>query len=180
MDRYNHICLRATYNEWMNAKIYNAMIYELADEIIVGQNDQFDEVIKMLNHLIVVDTLWLKRFAIHPANYTALESVLSLPTPENLEQIVSTNIQELAEFRQYLDKIICEWAHAISRIDLDHQLCYKTTQGVITNHKFFSLIMYFFNYQTFIREKILALLLQAEIDVGATELVVPMPSGINI
>lgn len=128
----------------MNAKIYNAMIYELADGIIAGQNDQIDEVIKMLNHLIVVDTLWLKRFAIHPANYTALTSVLSLPTPENLEQIVSTNIQELAEFRQFLDKIICEWAHAISRIDLDHQLCYKTTQGVITNHKFFSLIMYFF------------------------------------
>ena len=109
------------YLENQNFSI-EASIDELADGIIAGQNDQIDEVIKMLNHLIVVDTLWLKRFAIHPANYTALESVLSLPTPENLEQIVSTNIQELAEFRQYLDKIICEWAHAISRIDLDHQL----------------------------------------------------------
>jgi hypothetical protein len=76
--------------------------------------------------------------------------------------------------------MICEWAHAITRIDLDHQLCYKNSQGIITNHKFFSLIMYFFNYQTFIREKILALLLQADIDVGATELIVPMPSGIDI
>jgi len=180
LDRYNHICLRATYNEWMNAKIYNAIMYEFADDIIEGQNDLIDDAIRLLNHLIVVDTLWLKRFAIHPANYTALESVLSLPTPDNLEQIISSDIQELAEFRQYLDKIICEWAHAIARIDLDHQLCYKNTQGIITNHKFFSLIMYFFNYQTFIREKILALLLQAEIDVGATELIVPMPSGIDI
>ncbi len=67
MDRYNHICLRATYNEWMNAKIYNAIMYEFADDIIEGQNDLIDSAIRLLNHLIVMDTLWLKRFAIHPA-----------------------------------------------------------------------------------------------------------------
>ncbi len=164
----------------MNAKIYNAILYEVTDDVFENQNDLIDDIIKKLNHLIVVDTLWLQRFTIHPANYTSLASVLSIPTPHDLEQIISSNIQQLSEFRQYLDKMICEWAHAISRIDLDHQLCYKNTHGIITNHKFFNLIMYFFNYQAFIREKLIILLEQADIVVGETELIVPIPSGIDI
>jgi uncharacterized damage-inducible protein DinB len=180
LDRYNHICLRATYNEWMNAKIYNAIMYEVANDVLTSQNNLIEDIIKKLNHLIVVDTLWLQRFAIHPANYTTLASVLSIPAPHDLEQIISSDIHQLSEFRQYLDKMIGEWAHTIARIDLDHQLCYKNTHGIITNHKFFNLIMYFFNYQAFIREKLIILLEQADIVVGETELIVPMPSGIDI
>jgi hypothetical protein len=41
----------------MNAKIYNAIMYEFADDIIEGQNDLIDDAIRLLNHLIVVDTL---------------------------------------------------------------------------------------------------------------------------
>lgn len=164
----------------MNAKIYNSISYEWTNDIVNSQNELIDDVVKMLNHLIIVDTVWLKRFAIHPANYIALTSILSLPSPDNIEQIISSDITELAKFRQYLDKIICEWAHTVTKTDLDHQLCYKTMHGIITNHKFFNLIMYFFNYQTFIREKLLIRLLELDIDIGATELIVPMPRGIDI
>ena len=47
----------------MNAKIYNAIMYEFADDIIEGQNDLIDSAIRLLNHLIVVDTLW--RFSLY-------------------------------------------------------------------------------------------------------------------
>lgn len=180
MDRFNHICLRATYNEWMNTKIYSVMADECLNGVIDDTDNLIPAVINILNHLMVADILWLKRFAIHPANYSALAPILSLPTPARLDQILFTDILHLAERRQFLDKIICEWAHSIVRLDLDHQLCYKNMKGMITNQKFFSLIMHFFNYQTYHRGQIITLLSQADIEIGATELFVPTPDGIDI
>jgi uncharacterized damage-inducible protein DinB len=163
----------------MNNKIYHVLTDEYPDGVFNSHQESLYSVVKMLNHLIIVDIIWLKRFAIHPANYDALTPILSAPTPKDPDEIITQNILDLAEQRKLIDKVISEWAHSISRTDLDYLLCYKSTQGAITHNKFFTLIMYFFNYQTHIRGKILALLSFANLDVGATELIVIAPSGVE-
>lgn len=180
MDRLNHICLRATYNEWMNGKIYNVLLCEFPFGVSRDNGAPIDSIVAMLNHLIIVDTLWLKRFTLHPANYSALAPIVSSSIPEDLNQIVSDDLATLHHHREMLDSLICELAHSISRIDLDYLLCYKSKRGAIVNGKFFNIIMYFFNYQSHIREKILDLMRQADIDIDATELIVPVPSGIEL
>ncbi len=54
-------------------------------ELVSDRKAPFGSMIGILNHLVVGDTLWLKRYAAHPANYAALEPILNLPVPTSLD-----------------------------------------------------------------------------------------------
>lgn len=69
MSRTSHVCLMAAYNEWMNAKVYDAARNLPGEELVANKNAFFGSILGTLNHLVIGDTIWLKRFAIHPANY---------------------------------------------------------------------------------------------------------------
>ena len=71
----------ATYNEWMNAKIYNAIMYEFADELLKVRMTRLISAIRMLNHLIVVDTFMAETVCNPSGQLHRTESALSLPTP---------------------------------------------------------------------------------------------------
>lgn len=79
-------------------------------------------VLGTLNHLIVGDTIWLKRFSTHPANYSALAVIKNLPVPKSLDQTVFADIQSLSERRKLLDQTILDWARSITEHDLDFVL----------------------------------------------------------
>lgn len=176
MSRTNHICLMATYNEWMNAKVYEAA-RKLPDEALSANRKAFfGSVLGTMNHLVVGDTTWLKRFASHPAKHASLEPIRGLPVPERLDQILFTDIRDLSGHRQWLDGIITAWAHSISESDLDHVLHYANLKGVAVDKNFFSLVMHFFNHQTHHRGQITTLLSQAGIDVGVTDLLALIPN----
>lgn len=165
----------------MNAKIYHASIYEFFDSDRREKGSFEDRIISNLHHLVVVDCLWLQRFTQHSANYEILESISYPELTGNLNQILfDDDLSRLQDQRMFLDKVISELAHAITRLDLDFQLSYTTTKGNIVKEQFFSILMFFFNYQTNLREKTLELFSQTGIIIDATELVVPRPSGIEI
>ena len=74
MNRTSHIRLMADYNAWMNAKLCDAA-RRLPDEALAAdRRAYFGSIPGTLNHLVVGDTLWLKRFATHPAAYPALDA----------------------------------------------------------------------------------------------------------
>lgn len=170
MSRTNHICLMAKYNEWMNTKVYEAAMSLSGEELVTNRKAFFGSILGTLNHLAVGDTIWLKRFATHPANYSALELVRNLPTPASLDQFLCSDIQSLSNYRRSLDQVITEWARSISDHDLNHVLHYANTKGVVADKNFFSLVMHFFNHQTHHRGQATTLLLQAGVDVGVTDL----------
>jgi uncharacterized damage-inducible protein DinB len=176
VNRTDHICLMAKYNEWMNANLYEAAMNLPSEELIADRKAFFDSILGTLNHLVVGDTIWLKRFATHPANYSALEPVRNLPSPTSLDQLLYTDIQSLSEHRKVLDQIITEWAHSITDHDLDHVLHYANTKGMIADKNFFSLVMHFFNHQTHHRGQATTLLSQVGIDIGVTDLLAIIPN----
>lgn len=176
MSRIDHICLMANYNGWMNTKLYEAALSLPGEELITHRKAFFGSILGTLNHLAVSDTIWLKRFATHPANYSALELVGNLPTPASLDQLLYTNVQSLSNHRRSLDQVITEWAHSITDHDLDHVLHYANTKGVVADKNFFSLIMHFFNHQTHHRGQVTTLLSQAGVDVGVTDLLALIPN----
>ena len=102
----------AEYNEWMNAKLYEATMALSDEEINADRKAFFGSIIGTLNHLVVGDTVWLKRFATHPANHSALEFVKELPMPISLDQLLFTDIRSLSAHRKELDKTINDWAHS--------------------------------------------------------------------
>lgn len=166
----------AQYNEWMNAKLYEAASSLSDEELVADRKAFFGSILGTLNHLVVGDTLWLKRFATHPANYPVLEAVRNLPTPTSLDQLLFTDMPGLAVRRKLLDRVITEWAQSIAEQDLDHVLSYTNTKGVAASKDFFSLVMHFFNHQTHHRGQATTLLSQAGVDVGVTDLLVLIPN----
>lgn len=167
----------AFYNEWMNAKVYEAARNLPEEELSANRKAFFGSILGTLNHLVVGDTIWLKRFATHPANHASLEPIRRLPTPESLDQRLFTNIQNLSEHRKWLDGVITEWARSVAEPDLDHVLRYANMKGVAANKSFFSLVMHFFNHQTHHRGQVTTLLSQAGIDVGVTDLLALIPNA---
>jgi uncharacterized damage-inducible protein DinB len=174
-DHISLMAAMAAYNKWMNAKVYEAVMGLPEEEFIANRKAPFGSILGILNHLVVGDTIWLKRFATHPANYSALELVRSFPAPTSLDQLLFTDIQSLSKHRKLLDQVISEWAHSVTDHDLGHVLSYANTKGVVANKGFFSLVMHFFNHQTHHRGQVTTLLWQSGVDIGITDMVVLIP-----
>lgn len=175
MQRVEHACLMAQYNQWMNSRLYEAAMRLSPDELSADRNAFFGSIIGTLNHLVVADTIWLKRFAAHPANFAALQPIMALPTPERLNQLLFTDIHALAEHRNTIDGVIKAWTASMTEQDLDHVLQYANMRGNVFRKNFYSLVMHLFNHQTHHRGQTTTLLFQAGVDPGVTDLMMIIP-----
>ncbi len=170
VNRIEHITLMAEYNQWMNRKVYAAASTLTDAALAVDRQAFFGSIIGTLNHLALGDTVWLKRFAEHPAGFDALAALSSVATPRDLKALAFADIRELSAHRAWLDQLIIDWAQSLREPDLDHRLTYHNMRGVGTNKPFFGLLVHFFNHQTHHRGQVTTLLTQAGVDVGDTDL----------
>jgi len=170
VNRTEHIALMANYNQWMNRKLYDAALTLTDAELARDRQAFFGSILGTLNHLALGDTVWLKRFAQHPAGYAALAPLNAVSAPADLKQLAFADIRELAAHRSWLDQLIVDWSHTVQEIDLDHRLHYSNMRGVSADKNFFSLLVHFFNHQTHHRGQATTLLTQAGLDVGTTDL----------
>jgi uncharacterized damage-inducible protein DinB len=172
----SHVVLMAAYNEWMNAKLYAVAGKLPAAELAADRKAFFGSIIGTLNHLVVGDTIWLKRFATHPSNHAALDPIRALPAPAALNELLFTDFGNLLNHRKLLDGVINAWAAALTEEDLRHVLHYANTKGVAAQKRFSSLVAHFFNHQTHHRGQASTLLYQAGQDVGVTDLLALIPN----
>ncbi len=174
-----HIALLAQYNSWMNAKLYDAAATLTAAELALNRGAFFGSIIATLNHIVVADTFWLKRFAQHPpklSNLEALEVVRQLPAPAALNDQLFTDLVGLHQRRIQLDEAVCALATALTADDLDSLLNYTNTAGVTQSKSMGGVLLHFFNHQTHHRGQTTTLLTQAGVDVGVTDLHALIPS----
>jgi uncharacterized damage-inducible protein DinB len=164
------IPLLASYNEWMNGKLYEAASGLSADDLAADRGAYFGSVLGTLNHLVVADRIWLRRFAEHPAQPRSLDVVRNLPRPKSLDEILFADFHQLAEHRRMLDGVIRTWAESLSDADLACVLRYANTKGVVATKRFSGLVLHFFNHQTHHRGQVTTLLSQLGKDVGITDL----------
>ncbi|PHR66727.1 DinB family protein [Alcanivorax sp.] len=172
MSELSTVRLLADYNQWMNGRLFEvtATLPEA-----VRQEDRgafFGSIENTLNHLLVADTLWLKRFAVHPACIDSLAPITMLPTPPTLDAQVRDTFAELHLHRLWLDQQIVDWCGDLGDGDLDYVLSYRNSKGVASRRRFGSLLTHFFNHQTHHRGQVTTLLSQAGVDVGVTDLLV--------
>lgn len=170
MNRIEQIKLMADYNRWMNRKVYEAAGTLSDAELSVDRQAFFGSILGTLNHLVLGDTVWLKRFARHPAGHSALQPLSAIAMPAELTQLAFADLRELVARRTWLDQLIIDWAHSLCEPDLDHRLHYHNMRGMAANKPFFNLVLHFFNHQTHHRGQATTLLTQAGVDVGDTDL----------
>jgi uncharacterized damage-inducible protein DinB len=160
----------AAYNRWMNEKIYAAAAMLPPDDVMTDRGAFFGSIHATLSHIAVADTIWLQRFASHPANYDALDPLRGVPIQRDLAAQPFGDLAALTTHRRFLDAVIESWADAVTEEDLDHALAYQNTRGEAFRKPYFFLAMHFFNHQTHHRGQVTTLLTQAGVDVGSTDL----------
>ncbi|RJG09455.1 DinB family protein [Massilia cavernae] len=169
-----HIVRMAEYNEWMNARLYEAAATLPEDEILADKGAFFGSLYGTLNHILLGDVIWLKRFATM-ADYPALDPVRAMPQPAGFDQR-SGSFSELRALRASLDGIIRAWAGEIDEAELPRMLEHKSVAGLPFAREFGGSLMHFFNHQTHHRGQATTLLSQAGIDMGPTDLVMLVPN----
>ena len=140
-----HFRLLARYNEWMNGKVYAAAAELSAAELALDRKAFFGSIIGTLNHLVVADTIWLKRFAKHPSAPVSLEIIRQQPAPTALNQVLFNDLAELRAHRQLMDWAILAWADEMKPADLAVPLNYTNTKGMAFRRDFASLLVHYFN-----------------------------------
>jgi uncharacterized damage-inducible protein DinB len=170
VSRTDHIRLMAAYNAMMNTRMYEAAGTLSAATLAANRKAFFGSILGTLNHLLVGDRIWLKRFAAHPANHAALDPIRALAPPQRLDQLLFEDFPDLSKHRRWLDGVITEWAGSLAEADLDYPLHYANLKGETADRNFFSLMMHFFNHQTHHRGQVTTLLSQVDIDIGSTDL----------
>jgi uncharacterized damage-inducible protein DinB len=165
-----HFALLADYNRWMNQKLYAVAAALDADALAQDRGAFFGSIQGTLNHLVVADTIWLKRFASHPAHARALQVLAEVPMPIALDAALFPDFAALRKHREWLDALIVDWTRAAPEGGWNQVLSYGNTRGVPFRKRMDLLMLHFFNHQTHHRGQATTLLSQAGVDVGETDL----------
>lgn len=132
----SHFGKMAAYNAWANARLYG-MARGLPDEAYrrdVGAF--FGSLHGTLNHLLVADRIWLRRFTgtgEHPAK---------------LDAIMFDDLASLERARRDEDDRIIRYVGGLSDEDFERNLDYATTSGAPKRNPLRELLAHFFNHQT--------------------------------
>jgi uncharacterized damage-inducible protein DinB len=175
MSELDHVVLLAKYNTWMNAKLYEAAATLPPEALHDNRGAFFGSLMGTLNHIVAGDTIWLQRFAAHPAPFPELDPVRALSRPAALNAPFSDNLTALHAHREMLDGVIERWVGALTDQHLRHVLHYRNSQGAMAK-RLSLLLVHFFNHQTHHRGQASTLLSQAGVDIGVTDLLALIPN----
>ncbi|MFN3987091.1 MAG: DinB family protein [Rhodocyclaceae bacterium] len=167
--------LMAQYNRWMNERMFEAAATLDDATLTADKGAFFGSVLGTLNHIAVGDTIWLHRFAQHPAAFTSLAALSGLPQPSSLRQPIAPDLAGLRQYRRRLDELIEHWAGELTAEHLSADIEYRNTGGTKFTRHFGALLQHFFNHQTHHRGQVSTLLFQSGVDVGVTDLLAIIP-----
>ncbi|MEO7323507.1 MAG: DinB family protein [Dokdonella sp.] len=171
MTLKHHFEMMAAYNQWMNTRVYAASARLEEKDLHADKGAFFGSVFGTLDHLLVADTIWLKRFADHPASFRALDAMRPLPHPYSLTVPMHTRFDDLQKARFAMDDIIIALATEATDDAYAQTLTYANRAGEVFTNSYGELMQHVVNHQTHHRGQITTLLSQTGIDVGVTDLV---------
>jgi uncharacterized damage-inducible protein DinB len=172
MPDCDDVVLLARYNAVMNGKLYAAAA-TLDDAALRRERGAFfGSLLGTMNHLVAGDTVWLTRFASHPAQFAALAPLRGTAPPSSLTQSFGDDLAALQARRTRLDAMIEAFAAELRPADLAQPLDYRNMKGQPFRKPFGGLLLHFFNHQTHHRGQASTLLFQAGVDIGVTDLLV--------
>ena len=164
--------LLACYNRWMNQRLYAACEPLTDVERKADRAAFFKSIHHTLTHLVLADKMWLARFARLGAEFSALAPrLLAVPEGSDYTSNLHPDWEDLKQTRDGLDAAIEQWVADMSPEFLLSTMRYANTKGVQRAHPAWQALTHFFNHQTHHRGQVTALLSQAGVDVGVTDLI---------
>lgn len=176
MNHTSHLQLLAEYNRWMNRSLFASAAKLPADAIKADRGAFFGSILGTLNHLVVADTIWLKRFSTHAACAATLQPMSDVPLPTRLDQNLHSDLSSLQSYREWLDELIIKFVASLGDEALSQSLAFSSLKGIQSARNFHAVLIHFFNHQTHHRGQVTTLLFQAGVDPGATDLLMLVPA----
>lgn len=155
----------------MNKRLYASAALLPTEVLNKDQKAYFKSILGTLNHIMVGDIIWLKRFATHPSSNESLSYITQLAIPKCLDASVFNELNELRKERKIIDRLIIEWIAGLSEEHVNECISYTNMAGVVFNKPFTSLINHLFLHQAHHRGQATTLLSQSGVDFGETDLI---------
>ena len=171
MSMLKQFILFAEYNQLMNERIFSASARLSDEELNKDNNAFFKSVLGTLNHVLVGDIIWLKRFSKNLSSRKVLSYLSKLERPESLNTILFNDLDSLKNERVKIDEIIVQWVNGLSETDLKECITYRDMVGDSYNKPYSSLISHLFLHQVHHRGQATTLLSQYGEDFGETDLI---------
>ena len=166
---YNYL---ARYNQWFNDRLYRACEQLSDEQRKLDRGAFFGSIHNLLNHLVLTDQVWLRRMTEQGVDFAALQGdLLEVPASFRLNDVLYADWAPLVAKRAQLDAAIVAWVASMPQDFPASTLRYRNTAGVAREHPAWQAITHFFNHQTHHRGQVTALLMQAGVDVGVTDLI---------
>jgi len=132
-----HFAMMAGYNAWCNERIYDVAAQLSDADYRADRGAFFKSVHGTLNHLLVTDRIWLKRFSGQGE------------APNRLDAILFENLPELRAAREREDERIVGYIDGLSDADLAGRIRYRTiTNPAEIEQPLAPALVHFFNHQT--------------------------------
>ena len=164
----------ARYNQWMNHKLYEKVMLLSDDDIAKDRGAFFSSILGTLNHILVGDMVWFRRFAASKACKEHLTAMKDMPRPSRLDELLFTDMSALKEQREIMDALILDFSHCWDETMLQSDIRYRDMKGNKHQRPLGELLQHVFNHQTHHRGQVTTLLFQAGIDPEVTDLLVMM------
>ncbi|MBC8269789.1 MAG: damage-inducible protein DinB [Rhodospirillaceae bacterium] len=141
----------AGFNQWATGHIYDCVAGLPDDAYRQDRKAFFGSIHATLNHLLLVDRLWMGRIIGKPVNISGLDDILY------------TGFQELRDAQRDENKALIDLVGGFSEDDLQSRISYQTSEGIPGERAIWLILTTLFNHQTHHRGQIHTMLTQAGI-----------------
>jgi len=167
----------ARYNQWVNRRLYDKVQLLSAAEITKDRGAFFGSILGTLNHILVGDMFWLRRFSSSKLCKQVLAPIRDMPMPTSLRDVLFDDTQTLQTKREEMDALILDFSQTWNDAMLASPIRYRNMAGEKHQQPLGALLQHLFNHQTHHRGQITTLLFQAGIDPEATDLIMMLMEG---
>lgn len=137
MPMQQHFVMMAAYNRWANRLVYDSA--GALEEAALNEPTAafFGSLMATLNHILVADRIWMKRFTGQG------------DAPKRLDAMLCRNLEELRAAREAEDARIVEWIDSLDDDALAGRFTYVTATDMRTvSQRLAPALAHFFNHQT--------------------------------
>jgi uncharacterized damage-inducible protein DinB len=132
-----HFMMFSAYNAWANARIYEAASDLSKEEFGRDTGAFFKSMRGTLNHILVADRIWMKRFTGEGDAPAALDTILYI------------DFAKLRRARQVEDKRIVDWIESLGEKAFAGRFTYMTVTDMRTvSQRLAPALAHLFNHQT--------------------------------
>lgn len=134
---HRHFQMFAAYNRWANTIVYDAAGELSPEELSRDTGAFFGPLIGTLNHILVADRIWMKRFTGEGQ------------APAALDTILFADFGKLRAAREAEDRRIADYVEGLTEKALAGRFTYMTVTDLRTvSQRLAPALAHFFNHQT--------------------------------